>query len=102
MQVRINQQDFTYDVQGEAGLTDGRVLLAADDDLTANTPWAAEGYTVADFLLPTEQAALRNGLTPVEIKEVLMQAAVYCGVPAANSAFKVAQQVIREETTPTE
>jgi len=48
------------------------------------------------------RAALRNGLTPAEIKEVLMQAAVYCGVPAANSAFKVAQQVIREETTPTE
>ncbi|MEU9787816.1 4-carboxymuconolactone decarboxylase [Streptomyces phaeochromogenes] len=48
------------------------------------------------------RAALRNGLTPVEIKEVLLQAAVYCGVPAANSAFKVAQQVIREETTPLE
>ena len=45
------------------------------------------------------RAALRNGLTPGEIKEVLLQAAVYCGVPAANSAFKVAQQVIREETT---
>ncbi|MCX4904217.1 4-carboxymuconolactone decarboxylase [Streptomyces sp. NBC_00878] len=48
------------------------------------------------------RAALRNGLTPVEIKEVLLHAAVYCGVPAANSAFKVAQQVIREETTPQE
>ncbi|MGW0911417.1 bifunctional 3-oxoadipate enol-lactonase/4-carboxymuconolactone decarboxylase PcaDC [Streptomyces sp. NPDC002784] len=48
------------------------------------------------------RAALRNGLTPAEIKEVLLQAAVYCGVPAANSAFTVAQQVIREETTPTE
>jgi 4-carboxymuconolactone decarboxylase len=48
------------------------------------------------------RAALRNGLTPVEIKEVLLQTAVYCGVPAANSAFKVAQQVIREETTPQE
>lgn len=48
------------------------------------------------------RAALRNGLTPAEIKEVLLQAAVYCGVPAANSAFKVAQQVIREETTPEE
>ncbi|MEU5362061.1 alpha/beta fold hydrolase [Streptomyces sp. NPDC005925] len=46
------------------------------------------------------RAALRNGLTPAEIKEVLLQVAVYCGVPAANSAFKVAQQVIREETTP--
>ncbi|MFJ3443831.1 4-carboxymuconolactone decarboxylase [Streptomyces sp. NPDC086081] len=48
------------------------------------------------------RAALRNGLTPGEIKEVLLQAAVYCGVPAANSAFKVAQQVVREETTPQE
>ncbi|MGW0550079.1 bifunctional 3-oxoadipate enol-lactonase/4-carboxymuconolactone decarboxylase PcaDC [Streptomyces altiplanensis] len=46
------------------------------------------------------RAALRNGLTPAEIKEVLIQTAVYCGVPAANSAFKVAQAVIREETTP--
>ncbi|GAA3503791.1 alpha/beta fold hydrolase [Streptomyces prasinosporus] len=48
------------------------------------------------------RAALRNGLTPDEIKEVLLQAAVYCGVPAANSAFRVAQQVVREETTPQE
>ncbi|MET9426520.1 4-carboxymuconolactone decarboxylase [Streptomyces sp. NPDC003036] len=48
------------------------------------------------------RAALRNGLSPAEIMEVLLQTAVYCGVPAANSAFKVAQQVIREETTPPE
>ncbi|MFI8929976.1 4-carboxymuconolactone decarboxylase [Streptomyces sp. NPDC053474] len=48
------------------------------------------------------RAALRNGLTPPDIKEVLLQAAVYCGVPAANSAFRVAQAVIREETTPQE
>ncbi|MFE3325790.1 4-carboxymuconolactone decarboxylase [Streptomyces sp. NPDC059176] len=48
------------------------------------------------------RAALRNGLTPAEIREVLIQAAVYCGVPAANSAFRVAQAVIREETTPRE
>ncbi|MEV6052833.1 4-carboxymuconolactone decarboxylase [Streptomyces sp. NPDC052107] len=48
------------------------------------------------------RAALRNGLTPDEIKEVLLQAAVYCGVPAANSAFRVARQVIQEETTPAE
>ncbi|BDM71333.1 3-oxoadipate enol-lactonase [Streptomyces nigrescens] len=48
------------------------------------------------------RAALRNGLTPSEIKEVLLHTAIYCGVPAANSAFAVAQQVIREETTPEE
>jgi 3-oxoadipate enol-lactonase/4-carboxymuconolactone decarboxylase len=44
------------------------------------------------------RAALRNGLAPAEIKEVLIQTAVYCGVPAANSAFAVAQRVIAEET----
>jgi 3-oxoadipate enol-lactonase/4-carboxymuconolactone decarboxylase len=43
------------------------------------------------------RAALRNGLTPEEIKEVLLQAAIYCGVPAANSAFAIAQRVIDEE-----
>jgi len=40
------------------------------------------------------RAALRNGLTPEEIKEVLLQAAIYCGVPAANCAFAIAQEVI--------
>jgi 4-carboxymuconolactone decarboxylase len=43
------------------------------------------------------RAALRNGLTPDEIKEVLLQTAIYCGVPAANSAFAVAQEVLVEE-----
>ncbi|MEV0008715.1 alpha/beta fold hydrolase [Streptomyces sp. NPDC047973] len=46
------------------------------------------------------RAALRNGLTPVEIKEVLLQTAVYCGIPAAGAAFEIAQSVIQEETTP--
>lgn len=43
------------------------------------------------------RAALRNGLTPHEIQEVLLQTGVYCGVPAANSAFAVADRVLREE-----
>jgi 4-carboxymuconolactone decarboxylase len=42
------------------------------------------------------RAALRNGLTQDEIKEVLLQSAIYCGVPAANSAFAVAQRVLSE------
>src|SRR5262245_39770716 len=42
------------------------------------------------------RAALRNGLTPDEIKEVLLQAAIYCGVPAANAAFAIAQEVVEE------
>ncbi|NUW42024.1 bifunctional 3-oxoadipate enol-lactonase/4-carboxymuconolactone decarboxylase PcaDC [Nonomuraea rhodomycinica] len=43
------------------------------------------------------RAALRNGLTPDEIAEVLLQTAVYCGVPAANAAFAVARRVLSEE-----
>jgi 4-carboxymuconolactone decarboxylase len=43
------------------------------------------------------RAALRNGLTPEEIKEVLLQTAIYCGVPAANSAFAIAQEVLAGE-----
>ena len=43
------------------------------------------------------RAALRNGLTADEIKEVLLHTAVYAGVPAANSAFAIAQQVLGEE-----
>ena len=43
------------------------------------------------------RAALRNGLTEQEIVEVLLQSAVYCGVPAANSAFAVARRVLAED-----
>jgi 4-carboxymuconolactone decarboxylase len=43
------------------------------------------------------RAALRNGLTREEIVEVLLQTAIYCGVPAANSAFGVARRVLAEE-----
>jgi 4-carboxymuconolactone decarboxylase len=42
------------------------------------------------------RAALRNGLTAEEIGEVLIHTAVYAGVPAANAAFKVAQDVLSE------
>ena len=42
------------------------------------------------------RAALRNGLEEDEIKEVLLQSAIYCGVPAANHAFAVAQEVLED------
>ena len=42
------------------------------------------------------RAAFNNGVTRAEIEEVLLQAAIYCGVPAANSAFRWAQQVFDE------
>jgi len=40
------------------------------------------------------RAALRNGLTPDEIKEVILQSAIYAGVPSANAAFKLAKDVL--------
>jgi len=39
-------------------------------------------------------AAVNNGVTPAEIKEVFIQAAIYCGVPAANAAFHLAAEVL--------
>jgi 4-carboxymuconolactone decarboxylase len=42
------------------------------------------------------RAGFNNGLTEDEIKEVILQAAIYCGVPAANHAFKEAAAVIAE------
>jgi 4-carboxymuconolactone decarboxylase len=43
------------------------------------------------------RAALRNGLTREEIAEVLLQSAIYCGVPAANGAFAIFRDVMVEE-----
>ncbi|GLW25953.1 4-carboxymuconolactone decarboxylase [Microbispora triticiradicis] len=50
-----------------------------------------------DELAMHVRAARRNGLTTDEIKEVLLQTAIYCGVPAANAAFAVAQRVLAED-----
>ena len=53
-----------------------------------------------DELAMHVRAARRNGLSDEEIKEVLLQSAIYCGVPAANAAFKVAQAVLEETPEP--
>ena len=58
----------------------------------ALTALVAGGHT--DELAMHVRAALRNGLTGDEVKEVLLQTAVYCGVPAANAAFAIAQRVL--------
>jgi 4-carboxymuconolactone decarboxylase len=50
-----------------------------------------------DELAMHVRAAKRNGLSDDEIKEVLLQTAIYCGVPAANAAFAVAQRVLEDE-----
>jgi 4-carboxymuconolactone decarboxylase len=46
------------------------------------------------------RAAIRNGLTTAQITEVLLQVAIYAGVPAANRAFAVAQEVLAELDEP--
>ena len=47
------------------------------------------------------RGALRNGVTVDEIREVLLQTAVYCGVPAGHTAFRVAEQVLGAEGSTT-
>jgi len=47
------------------------------------------------------RGALRNGVTVDELREVLLQTAIYAGVPAANRAFRVAQNVLGEADGPT-
>lgn len=49
-----------------------------------------------DELVIHLRGALNNGVTRDELKEILLQAAVYCGVPAANTAFGVAAKVLGE------
>ena len=47
------------------------------------------------------RAAFNNGVTREEIKEVILQCAIYCGVPAANAAFHMAQDVFTQMSTET-
>lgn len=43
------------------------------------------------------RAAFNNGVTREDIREVLLHSAIYCGVPAANSAFHIASEILKEE-----
>ncbi|MEV2275286.1 4-carboxymuconolactone decarboxylase [Nocardiopsis sp. NPDC049922] len=60
------------------------------------TALVARGHL--DELAMHVRAALTNGLSPAEIGEVILQSAIYCGVPAANSAFATAQRVLADLT----
>ncbi|MFI6637966.1 alpha/beta fold hydrolase [Streptomyces sp. NPDC050504] len=90
------QELLTRYAWGEIWARDG--LDRRTRSCVALTALVASGHL--DELAAHVRAALRNGLTPAEIKEVLLQTAVYCGAPAANAAFKVARTVVQEETTP--
>ncbi|OAR23072.1 3-oxoadipate enol-lactonase [Streptomyces sp. ERV7] len=75
-------------------------LTRRERGLITLTALVARGHL--DELALHVRAARRGGLTPDEIGAVLLQTAVYCGVPAANSAFAVAQRVLAEPTTQAE
>ncbi|TWV40410.1 3-oxoadipate enol-lactonase [Streptomyces misionensis] len=70
-------------------------LTRRERSMITITALVAHGHH--DELAMHVRAARRNGLTPEEIGAVLLQTAVYCGVPAANSAFAAAQRVLAEE-----
>ncbi|MEV0181665.1 alpha/beta fold hydrolase [Streptomyces sp. NPDC050625] len=70
-------------------------LSRRERSLVTLTALVAHGHL--DELALHVRAALRNGLTPEEIGAVLLQAGVYCGVPAANAAFATAQRVLAED-----
>jgi 4-carboxymuconolactone decarboxylase len=69
-------------------------LTRAERSIVALTTLAALGRE--HELAMHVKAAVRNGLTPEQIGEVLLQVAVYAGVPVANRAFAIAQQALRE------
>lgn len=69
-------------------------LARRDRSIVTLTALVAGGHL--EELAGHVRGALSNGLTRGEIGEVLLQTAVYCGVPAANSAFRVAQRVFDE------
>lgn len=69
-------------------------LTRAERSIITLTALAALGHH--NELAMHLRGALRNGLTPEQIREVLLQVAVYAGVPAANSAFAIAAQVLAD------
>jgi len=90
-----------------------RSLAAADDfsrpyqELVTEYCWGAVWDRLLNLAMLTAlnreeefrlhvRAAFRNGVTKEEIREVLLQAMIYCGVPAANSAFKQAREVFAQ------
>jgi 3-oxoadipate enol-lactonase/4-carboxymuconolactone decarboxylase len=91
---------FTRDFQdlitryawGEIWTRDG--LARRDRSLITLTALIALGHH--EELAMHVRAARANGLTADEIKEVILQTAIYCGVPAANTAFRIAQRVLEE------
>lgn len=92
--------DFTRDFQSFitdyawGGIWTRPGLSRRDRSIAVLTAMVARGHHAE--LAMHLRAALTNGLTVEEIKEVLLQSAIYCGVPDANTAFRIAQQVLED------
>lgn len=70
MKASINAREVNYQIEGESGLVDDKVLLASSIDLTSGRAWANQGFTVADFLPDPEQRRLQAGLEAL-VREAL-------------------------------
>jgi pimeloyl-ACP methyl ester carboxylesterase len=98
-------RDFFYAGDSAGGAVGLQLLLDALDRIVAAVIISSgakigEAALVArghhEELAMHARAALRNGLKPDEIKELLLQTAIYCGVPDANTAFRIARQALNE------
>ena len=95
-----NKDDFTEDFQDMitriawGGIWTRPGLTRQMRSAVTITAMVSHGHW--DELAMHIRAALTNGLGRDEIKEILLQTAIYCGVPSANTAFKTAQQVFQE------
>ena len=95
-----NATDFTHDFQqliteyAWGGIWTRPGLDRRSRSLITLTALVARGHH--EELAMHVRAALTNGLTIEEIKETFLQTAIYCGVPDANSAFRIAQGVLAE------
>ena len=100
-QANANTTDFTRDFQefiteyAWGGIWTRPGLDRRSRSMITLTALVARGHH--HELAMHVRAARTNGLSVDEIKEVLLQSAIYCGVPAANSAFHLADRVFREE-----
>ncbi|MFD6076233.1 alpha/beta fold hydrolase [Streptomyces hydrogenans] len=90
------QELVTRYAWGEVWARDG--LDRRTRSVVTLTALVAGGHREA--LADHTRAALRNGLSPAEIREIVLHTAVYCGLPAAETALAAVGRVITEETTP--
>ena len=75
-------------------LARSRAALVVSEQLTLGTMLAHDKW--AEFRMHVRAVLVEGGFTPDDIKEIIIQQAIYCGVPAANHAFKEAGHIIAE------